>query len=198
MNDRSTASNSRDAVYAAALEAFAEKGFHGASMRDIARRAGVVLSNLYHYADSKSDLLVELLKKANYDHLSATEWALTGADASPRHRLEAAVKAYVGYIVDHPMEALIAHSELRYLGDDDRKRLVMARDRVEALFDGIIEDGVRAGTFTTSHSRGVTRAVLTMCAGIAQWYRQDGRLSREDIAGEYADYALALVGSIHD
>lgn len=182
-------------VFGAALEAFAERGFHGATMRDIARRAGIVLSNVYHYSQSKSDLLVEVLKKANYDHLTATEWALAAAGADPAERLPTAVRAYVGYIVDHPLEALVAHSELRYLGEDDRKRLVVARDRLESIFENIVEEGVRTGAFTTTHNTGATRAILTMCAGVAQWYRPDGPLSRDEISAQYADYARGIVGA---
>ncbi|GAB3570906.1 TetR/AcrR family transcriptional regulator [Amycolatopsis endophytica] len=164
-------------------------------MRDIAKRAGVVSSNVYHYSQSKSDLLVELLKKANYDHLNAVEWALSAAGTAPAERLHTAVGAYVGYIVDHPLEALVAHSELRYLGEDDRKRLVVARDRLESIFENIVDEGVRTGAFTTPHGHGATRAVLTMCSGVAQWYRSDGPLTRDEIAAQYADYALGVVGA---
>lgn len=195
MNDRSRPTDTRDLVFGAALEAFAERGFHGATMRDIARRAGIVLSNVYHYSQSKSDLLVELLKKANYDHLTATEWALGGAGPDPADQLSTAVRAYVGYIVDTPLEALVAHSELRYLGEDDRKRLVIARDRLESIFENVVEEGLRTGAFTTTHGAGATRAILTMCAGVAQWYRPDGPLSRDQISAQYADYALGIVGA---
>ncbi|TDD88528.1 TetR family transcriptional regulator [Actinomadura rubrisoli] len=198
MNERSSKRRtkvlaSREVVFASALQAFAELGFHGASMRDIANRAGMSLSNLYNHAPSKSDLLVELLKTANYNHLSETEWAVSAAGPKAVDRLEMATRAYVNYILQHPLEALVAHTELRYLDNDARKRLVIARDRLEAIFENIVQEGVRAGEFHTPYPDDVARNLLSMCAGIAEWYRPDGPMTRDQIAEQFAHYAVRLV-----
>ena len=186
-------SPAKASLFEVAIEAFAQLGFSGASMRTIARRAGMSLSNLYNYAPSKDDLLVQILRRANETHLSHTEWAVTGAGNHPAERLVAGVRAYVDYVVSHPAEVLVAHTEFRYLKADHRRRLVMARDRVDALFQGIVADGVTSGAFTTPHPREATRAILTMCAGVAEWYRRDGALSGDAIAERYAHLALAMV-----
>jgi AcrR family transcriptional regulator len=194
MNERSRqrSASSRETLFDAAIAAFAEFGFSGASMRTIATRAGMTLSNLYNYAPSKEDLLVQILRAANYDHLSHTEWAISGAGDGPVERLEAGVFAYVEYVVEHPEEALVAHTEFRYLDLEHRKRLVVARDRVDALIQQIITDGVDAGLFDTPYPRETTRAILTMCGGVAQWYRPDGSLGKDEIARRYARLALAM------
>ncbi|OPX10798.1 TetR family transcriptional regulator [Mycobacterium sp. AT1] len=195
MNDRSPESRSRlrDSLFDAALQAFAEFGFRGASMRRIAERAGMSLSNLYNYAPSKEDLLVQILRKANYDHLSHTEWAISGAEDSSPAKLYAGVRAYVEYVVEHPSEALIAHTEVRYLDAGHRERLVVARDRIDAMLRAIIDAGIEDGSFATPHGDEATRAILTMCAGVAQWYHSDGSLPGDAIAERYAHLALALV-----
>ncbi|OZE37624.1 hypothetical protein CH259_12330 [Rhodococcus sp. 05-2254-4] len=200
MNERSShpkrqkqALASREIVFASALQAFAELGFHGASMRDIATRSGMSLSNLYNHSASKSHLLVELLKTANYNHLTETEWAVSAAGDSPTDKLEMATRAYVNYIVDHPLEALVAHTELRYLDEDDRKRLVIARDRLQSIFENIVHEGIRLGEFKTPYPDDVSRNLLTMCAGIAEWYRPDGPMSRDQISEQFARYAARLV-----
>src|SRR5690606_23033587 len=94
MNDRSSRipGSNRASLFETAIESFAELGFNGASMRTIASRAGMALSNLYNYAPSKQDLLVQILRKANYDHLSATEWAMSGAGKDPADRLAVGVR----------------------------------------------------------------------------------------------------------
>ncbi|WP_067465288.1 TetR family transcriptional regulator [Actinomadura macra] len=198
MNERSSKRQtkvvaSREVVFASALQAFAERGFHGASMREIANRAGMSLSNLYNHSPSKSDLLVELLKTANYNHLTETEWAVSAAGPTAVDRLEMATRAYVTYILEHPLEALVAHTELRYLDNDARKRLVIARDRLEAIFENIVQDGMRAGEFHTPYPHDVARNLLTMCAGIAEWYRPDGPMTKDQIAEQFAHYATRLV-----
>ncbi|MEO8076644.1 MAG: AMP-binding protein [Acidobacteriota bacterium] len=151
------------------------------------------LSNLYNYAPSKDDLLVQILRHANEAHLSHTEWAVTGVGNAPADRLLAGVRAYVEYVVSHPAEVLVAHTEFRYLGAEHRRRLVVARDHVDDLFQGIVAEGVALGVFTTPHPREVTRAILTMCAGVAEWYRRDGALSGEEIAERYGQLSLLMV-----
>jgi TetR/AcrR family transcriptional regulator, cholesterol catabolism regulator len=182
----------RESLSDAALTAFADLGFKGASMRTIAERAGMTLSNLYNYAESKEDLLVQILRKANYDHLSHTEWAISGADDNPPAQLFAAVRAYVGYVVEHRSEALVAHTEVRYLQAGPRERLVVARDRIDQMLRAIIAAGVEDGSFATPHADEATRAILTMCGGVAQWYHPDGSLPGDVIAERYAHLALAL------
>lgn len=52
----------RDVIFARALELFSEKGFEGASMRELARRAGTTPSNVYNYFSSKEELLREVFR----------------------------------------------------------------------------------------------------------------------------------------
>jgi AcrR family transcriptional regulator len=195
MNDRSRqrVSPAKESLFEAALASFAELGFRGASMRTIAQRAGMSLSNLYNYAPSKEDLLVQILRTANYDHLARTEWEISGAGDDPEDRLFHGVRAYVAYVVENPAEALVAHTELRYLDAEHRRRLVVARDRVDELLQQIVAEGVEAGVFRTPFPREATRAILTMCSGVAQWYRPDGSLSGDEIARRYAHLALSMV-----
>lgn len=52
----------RQLIVEAAAECFAEKGFHQTSMRDLAKRAGISLGNVYNHFDSKTDLVLEIAK----------------------------------------------------------------------------------------------------------------------------------------
>lgn len=181
------------AIVDAALTAFGEKGFNGASMRDIARGADTSLSNLYNYFPSKSHLLAELLQRANDELLNRTSAAVRDAGGTPTARLREAVKSYVGFVVDHQMAALVAISEIRYLHGDDRKKVVRARDRTQAIFGEIIEEGVEAGEFGTPFPEGAARNIVSMCSAISTWYSKRGRLSKANLAEQHARYALALL-----
>jgi AcrR family transcriptional regulator len=134
MNDRSpavliadTGRGNEAAILNAALDAFGAEGFNGASMRTVARRAGTSLSNLYNYFPSKSGLLAEVLRHAN-DELSARiRRAVDDAGDSAGPRMREAVRAYVGFVVDHQVAMLVSTSEVRYLGGEDRDRLIAER-----------------------------------------------------------------------
>jgi AcrR family transcriptional regulator len=181
------------AILNAALTAFGEKGFYGASMRDVARGAETSLSNLYNYFPSKSHLLGELLRRANDELLARTSAAVDGAGDDPVARLREAVRAYVGFVVDHQAAALVAISEIRYLAGEEREQVVSARDSTQAIFGRIVADGVAAGEFSTPYPEDAARSIVSMCSAISTWYRHGGRLSKEALGERYARYALALL-----
>ncbi|MCW0215200.1 MAG: TetR/AcrR family transcriptional regulator [Pseudonocardia sp.] len=200
MNDRSsqvliadTGRGNEAAILNAALEAFGAEGFNGASMRDVAKRAGTSLSNLYNYFPSKSRLLAEVLRHAN-DELSARiRRAVEDAGDSAAPRLRDAVRAYVGFVVDHQVAMLVSTSEVRYLHGDDRERLIAERDETQAIFERIVAQGVADGEFRTPYPADAARAILSTVGAIAAWYRPAGRLSRGQLAEQHARYALALL-----
>jgi AcrR family transcriptional regulator len=200
MNDRSpavliadTGRGNEAAILNAALDAFGAEGFNGASMRTVAKRAGTSLSNLYNYFPSKSRLLAEVLRHAN-DELSARiRRAVDDAGDSAGPRMREAVRAYVGFVVDHQVAMLVSTSEVRYLGGEDRDRLIAERDETQRIFERIVTQGVEDGEFRTPYPADAARAILSTVGAIAAWYRPEGRLSRGQLAEQHARYALALL-----
>lgn len=200
MNDRSpaaliapSAKGNESGILTAALKAFGEQGFNGASMRDIARLAGTGLSNLYNYFPSKSRLLAEVLRRANDVQLARTRRAVDEAGATATERLRAGVEEYVSFVVDHQLAALVAISEVRYLGGEDRVQVVGVRDTTQGIFEQIVADGVATGEFRTPHPEDAARSITAMCSAISTWYRPEGRLSKGELAAQHARYALALL-----
>ncbi|WP_433802090.1 TetR family transcriptional regulator [Actinomycetospora sp. CA-084318] len=181
------------AILNAALDAFGAQGFHGASMRDVAKRAGTSLSNLYNYVPSKSRLLAEVLRRANDELAARLRAALEDAGDDAASRMREAVRAYVRFIVDHQVAMVVSTNEVRYLTGADRAALVAERDATQAVFEGIVAQGVADGTFTTPYPDDAARTVLTALSAVSGWYRPDGRLSRGQLAEQQARYALALL-----
>jgi AcrR family transcriptional regulator len=183
------------AILNAALEAFGTKGFNGASMRDVAKGAATSLSNLYNYFPSKSKLLAEALRHANAELQARVAGAVRDAGDDAPSRMREAVRAYVGFVVDHPVATLVATNEVRYLDPEDRAALVTDRDATQATFEHIVAQGAADGTFRTPYAADAARAILSTVGAIASWYRPDGRLSRGQLAEQHARYALALLES---
>jgi AcrR family transcriptional regulator len=181
------------AILNAALDAFGAQGFHGASMRDVAKRAGTSLSNLYNYVPSKSRLLAEVLRRANDELAARLRAAVDEAGDDAASRLREAVRAYVRFIVEHQVAMVVSTSEVRYLTGPDRTTLVAERDATQAVFEEIVAQGVAAGTFRTPYPDDAARTVLTTLGAVAAWYRPEGRLSRGELAEQQARYALALL-----
>lgn len=183
------------AILAAALECFSERGFHGASIRFISQRAGTSLSNVYNYVASKDELLVLLLRRASEEQYDDVAAALAAASPDPRSRLQAATEGYARYVVEHRAELVLSNTEFRYLSDDFRAEVVRYRDRTQQLFTDVIEEGVRAGTFHTPYPQDAGRSLLTMVSNIVAWFRPEGVLAADEVARRHGVFALALVES---
>jgi AcrR family transcriptional regulator len=196
MNSRSTGvlSSVRERILETALDEFYECGFHGATMRNIANKAGCSAANVYNHFENKSELLVEILRRASDEQFTATRNALRKAGADPAERWRVAVTAHSLYTAQNPRACLVANTELRYLDILNRKRVVGSRDAQEQLFVDIAENAVASGAFDVPRVHQAVTAVLTMCSGIPLWFRSDGPLSAHQVADDYGRYALNLVG----
>jgi AcrR family transcriptional regulator len=140
----SSKSNKRSAIEKAAMELFVERGFHGTTVPDIARRAGVGTGTLYLYHCSKDKLLNSLYQewcKACFARLHAA-----ARDArTPRETFSAYWHSFVGFSHEHPTAysfwALYESSP--YLSDETREFEVESKRPLEALF----EDGAARKVF---------------------------------------------------
>ncbi|MFC4945543.1 TetR/AcrR family transcriptional regulator [Pseudonocardia sp. GCM10023141] len=182
-----------EAIAAAAREVFAERGYHGASIRDIAKRAGLSLSAMYYWHASKQDLLAAMLTAGHHEYLEACTAALDAAGPDPADRLVALVRATVSYRVRRRVESLIAAQEWRNLDPVHAEPLVASRQALTRLWARIVEEGVRAGAFDCPHPEDARRSIQAACNAISQWYDPAGDVSEPELEQRYADIALRIV-----
>ncbi|MCW2854084.1 MAG: TetR family transcriptional regulator [Nocardioides sp.] len=173
-------------------------GYHGTSIRDIAVEAGVSSAALYHHFDTKQAILVAVMRRALDDSAAATEEAAAAAGPRPDRRLAAVVRAWVTFHAERQADALISASEIRSLEAAPRAEIIELRDRQEWFFRSIIEAGVSDGTFAVSRADHATRAIITMGTSVATWFDANARDTPDEVAREYADLALTMVGARTD
>jgi AcrR family transcriptional regulator len=179
-------------ILAGALEVFYERGYHGASVRDIARRVGVTVPALYYHYENKQALLVALLETGMEEALDRVRQAAEDAGDRPEDRLANLIEAVVLHMTDWVSIAYL-DTELRYLDPENRKLYAALRKRVEQLLMDTITQGVELGVFEDSHPEDTTRALLGMCQSVAMWYRPEGPRAPGEIAERYAEIALNTV-----
>ncbi|WP_265443613.1 TetR/AcrR family transcriptional regulator [Flexivirga meconopsidis] len=179
-------------ILAASLTEFAEHGYDGTSVRSIAGRVGVTVPALYYHHENKQALLVALLDRAMELITSHSEAAAAEAGADPRNRLSAIVEAIVHYMVQCRDLAFL-NSEMRSLTTENRARYVAQRDRVDQLLRDCIQAGINDGSFGVPWASDATRAILSMCQGIAGWYDPAGTETPQVIADRHVHLALAMV-----
>jgi len=183
----------REAISNAAREIFAERGYHGASIRDIARRAGLSLSALYHWHSSKQDLLAALIQESTNDYFQACEDALRAAGDDPADRLSALVGAAVEWRVRRRIESEIRAREWRNLDSAHQARLDSLRRAATGLWKTIVADGVASGAFHCEHPDDARRAALAACNAISQWYDPAGEIGLPELVDHYQTICLRIV-----
>ncbi|WP_345526316.1 TetR/AcrR family transcriptional regulator, partial [Nocardioides endophyticus] len=181
-----------DVPLQAALDAFMEIGYHGATMRDIARRAGLSVPGIYHHYASKQDMLETILDASMDDLIWRYEAAITEAPDT-YSRFTNAVECMVLFHTWRRDWGFLGRSEQRSLEGEAAVRAHERRIATERSLIGIVEDGRTEGIFATKQARVSGRAVIMMCVGTVYWFRSDGQDRPEEIARQYVDLALRMV-----
>lgn len=153
-----------------AVALMGEHGYEGTSTRDIAGAAGVSVAALYYHFPSKLDLLREFLHEAHDVVLGRVGREIDAAGPTARAKLDAAVAALVWSNIHDGwarQAALVAWREHGRLALPDQKLIAKKRLQLVDLIQGVVEQGVAAGEFSTAEPREVARAVLTLCVSVA-------------------------------
>jgi AcrR family transcriptional regulator len=180
-------------LVAAGVEVISEQGFHAASIRGIARRAGMSTANLYHHFDSKQELLASIIESALEALLEVSEEALEAADKDPESQLRALVHAHVKQHALTPGTARNTNTEMRHLPEDQRRRMRERMRDQQRRFYRVVEEGAAAGVFATPRPHDTARAVASMCTAVWMWFDPRGSLTPEEVGARYEELALVLV-----
>lgn len=182
-----------DPILRAALRLFVERGFHGATIRQIAQEAGMSVPGVYHYYPSKVDVLAALLDLTMNDLLSRSI-AARDEGRNPTQRFAFLVECLALFHTHRRDLGFIGASETRSMVGEHRERFATERRHQQQLVDDEVAAGVASGDFTVESATGAGRAVTMLCTSLCQWYRQSNPLTPEALAAEYVAYALNLVG----
>lgn len=192
----SRADTARDRLAEAAVEAFSTKGFHATTTRDIAAGAGMSPAALYVHHRSKEELLYVISRAGHQRTLDLVRRA--AAIGSPTERLHRVVRDFV---VDHAVRhtsARVINYEMSALRPEHLAEIRDIRREIDHEVRAIVEEGMTSGDFDTPSPRIAAIAVLSLGIDVARWYREDSALTPQDVASQYAEMALRIVGSKGD
>ncbi|MBK1787622.1 TetR family transcriptional regulator [Prauserella sp. ASG 168] len=180
------------APLAGALAAFVELGYHGATIRDVAQRAGLSVAGVYHHWPTKQHLLVALLDLTMDDLRERCRAARAEGDG-PVERFTGLVECLTLFHTHRHEFGFIGASEMRSIEQPHRTRITEARREVQRMVDDEVLEGCRRGLMSTPLPREAARAVVTMCTALPQWWSPKGGFSPEVVARQYVGFALDLV-----
>lgn len=177
---------SREAILEAAAQVIRQKGFHGASMADIAEAVQLQKASLYHHFSSKQDILLELLDRAL--EMVTAQMAEVMAQAVPAdEKLRLAMCSYLKTLSEQGDLVSVMLLEHRSLDQEYRSRHLPNRDRFEQMWRDLIQEGVESGIFQCEDIPLTVRGLMGVINWTITWYRANGELSIDEVSEYFAN-----------
>lgn len=180
-------------LYEAAGKLFYEKGYAGTSLQDLADAVGLQKGSLYHYIDSKEDLLFGIMQ---YSHQFFTELVVADgvATGSPTERLQELLHRHAKFAVENFHTQSVFYHERDRLSPERRQTVLAIRDEYEHLLRALVAEGQRAGEFIDDlDPKLAVFGMLGIINWINSWYRPGGSLSAEAIADAFSAMAVRSI-----
>lgn len=192
--ERATSDGTHRRLLEEALVRFGQRGYHGVSVREIARGAGVQASSLYAHLESKEELLLELMMLGHEEHHELLRRVLLEAGSDPAEQVAELVAAHVVFHATYPLLARICNRELAALGEANREQVLAVRNQSEQIFVDVIERGVRLDVFDVPDSWLATAAIGAMGIRVAEWWTDELPFAVGDVVEAYRVFTLRLLG----
>lgn len=183
----------RQAVLEAAARLFAERGFGGTNLQDIADELGISRPALYYYFNSKEDILASMVEEITVTSGQRATELLAKADSNPGETLRQLVQNHARWLLDHPVEFKMIDRSENDLPAEVRKTNDRGKRLVLDNFTSIIGRGIEIGHFRPVDPRVTAFTIIGMCSWTAWWFRSEGRMSSAEVAQLIADLAVHAV-----
>lgn len=175
----------RSAVLREAAAAFTRKGFHAASLDDIAQKLGVTKAALYYYFPSKQALLRECCARA----LGAGLRALARAQLegrTGREKLNLTLRLYLKEMIDE-LSCCVVLMEESALLPEDYASLLKERDSFEYGLRDLIREGIADGSIAQCDAKLAVFTLLGAINWVPKWFRADGAWSADAVSEGLTD-----------
>jgi len=184
----------RREVIATAARLFAERGYQETSMSDLTAATGLAAGGLYHYIESKDQLLVSICDEL-LDPLLERAREIVATALPPEQQLRELLRAWLGHIATHRDHMLVFAQERHVIEREPQwRRIRRQRKAFEQLLDDVLARGERDGTMTFPDRGFTLLALLGMVNYTPQWLNPRGRLTPEQIADAYCELILRAAG----
>jgi len=183
-------------ILAHATEVFYEKGYEGASMRDLARSSGMSLSGLYYYFESKEKLLY-LIQKDTFSTIVDNLRERLDEVSNPEQRIRIFILNHLEYFLTNQKAMKVLSHEAEVLKNDFGSEIASLKRTYYQLCVGLLDDFKAAEKLEFS-SRMAVLSLFGMMNWIYTWYNPRLDAGAEEIARSMADIFLIGICSSGD
>jgi TetR/AcrR family transcriptional regulator len=183
-----TTADRRIEILKSAAAAFRHRGYHGASVDEIASALEMTKGNLYYYFRNKEEILFACHDYSN-DILLALLADAEASGATPDVKLRTLVVAFIHLILDH-LRGTALTLDLEALSPSLLKRVIAKRDRFDHGMREIIQQGINDGTFRPGDPKMISFAIMGAVNWIPKWFDPAGPATSNQIGDAFADYLV--------
>ena len=184
----------REDILAAAARLFADQGFSATSMNQVAEACGVAKPTLYHYFQDKQELLAQICDNHVHALLALVE-EVKARELEPDAELRALIERFTRAYADAQAEHQVLTSEIKFLADAERERLLDVERRVVGEFAAAL-CRVRPELREAQLHKPLTRLLFGMINWTFTWLRPDGDLSHDALAALVSDLFFGGLGAV--
>lgn len=173
-----------------AAKLFADKGFVGTSIQDIASAVGISKASLYYFFVDKQEIHSAVVEMSVIRLNELVREKLEGCSTAAS-RVEGFARAHAQHIADNAplyFAAAVGYSQLT--DPQVKMRVQRMRDGYEETLRGIIRNGIEAGEFRELDVRLAARAIISCLNWMARWWRPNGPDPAEKIASDYVQLII--------
>lgn len=180
-----------DDIIAAAAKVFQTKGYHAATVQDIADEVGILKGSLYHHFESKEDLLY-LIVKEPIAQMYQTIAEVVASELPAAEKLRRAILAQLEAFDRHYPHLFVYLREREEMKRRFRERFKLSPKQYERFWQQVLREGMKTGEFRADLDvQVVSYGLLGMLNWLYKWYDPRGRLSVREVADQFSMLALA-------
>lgn len=178
-----------------AARIFYERGYANASVQDVADALGLLKGSLYHYIDTKEDLLFRLLDETHDDVNRILDEVAAVEGLDPIDRLRLYIRRQVEFNIDNLVKVSVYYHDIERLSELPRRKILARRRAHEEFVERLIAEAQESGAVAAAlDPRGLARCIFATIIWVYTWYSPT-RDDRERAVDMCADYAIAgIVG----
>lgn len=186
-----TTSDRRTEILKSAAAAFRRRGYHGASVDEIASALEMTKGNLYYYFKNKEEILFAC-HEYSLDKLLTLMDDVQAEQITPEAKLRKLMLAFVHLILDD-LHGTALTLDPEALSPPLLKRVIAKRDRFDHGIRTIIQQGIDQGQFRPGDPKMIEFAMMGAVNWISKWFDPAGAQTSDQIGDAFADY---LVGGL--
>lgn len=176
----------------AAIRLFYERGYNATSLKEIADVVQLRAPSLYNHIDSKQKLLQDIMFDGVGALIADTDVAIAGSD-DIIEQIRLAAGALVRHNIVRQRQAYVNTVEIPSLEEPARDELIRRRRAYIDRWVALIERGVAEGRVIAPEPMLSAFNIIDMIAGLARWYRPEGRWSQDQLVAHYGRMVLCML-----